>query len=60
MTGNSGMPISVAGYPFDRVEGLAIEGCDVQFERSAIGDMNTHVSRVHEPERSRRSDCCPI
>ena len=43
MAGNSGMVISVAGYPFDRVKGLAIEGCDVQGERSAVGDMNTHV-----------------
>ena len=43
MAGDSAMVISVAGYPFDRVQGLAIEGCDVQFENSAIGDMNTHV-----------------
>lgn len=43
MAGNSGLAITVAGYPYDRVQGLAIEGCDVQFERAAIGEMNTHV-----------------
>ena len=39
--------ITVAGYPFDRVEDLdgsvPVEGCDVRFERASIGDMNSHV-----------------
>ncbi len=41
------LEITVAGYPFDRVEGLGgkvpIEGCDVRFEKAPIGDMNSHV-----------------
>lgn len=42
------LSIKVAGYKFDRVEGLIdgrvqIEGCDTQFEVSSIGDMNTNV-----------------
>ena len=41
------LAITVAGYPFDRVEGLGgkvpIEGCDVRFEIASIGDMNSHV-----------------
>ena len=40
--------IQIAGYKFDRVAALAdgrveIEGCDVNFEEAAIGDMNTNV-----------------
>ena len=43
-----GLPITVAGYRFDRVDALIdgrvpIEGCDVTFEESRIGDLNTHV-----------------
>jgi len=42
------LPIKVAGYKFDRVEGLIdgrvqIEGCNLQFVVSSIGDMNTNV-----------------
>jgi 4,5-dihydroxyphthalate decarboxylase len=41
------LAMTVAGYPFDRVQGLGgkvpIEGCDVQFEKASIGDMNRHV-----------------
>ncbi len=41
-------PLSVAGYLFDRTRALIdgrvkIEGYDLQFEESAIGDINTHV-----------------
>ena len=44
----AGLPITVAGYRCDRVEALIdgrvpIEGCDVTFEESRIGDLNTHV-----------------
>ena len=40
--------IKIAGYEYDRVEGLIdgrvkVDGCDVQFEVSSIGKMNTHV-----------------
>ena len=39
--------ITVAGYPFDRVEDLGgrvpVEGCEVRFEKASIGDMNRHV-----------------
>lgn len=42
------LPIKIAGYRFDRVEGLAdgrvqVPGCDVQFEEARIGEMNSHV-----------------
>jgi len=42
------LKIKVAGYQYDRVEGLAdgrvqIEGCETQFEAAKIGDMNTHT-----------------
>jgi 4,5-dihydroxyphthalate decarboxylase len=42
------LSIKIAGYKFDRVEGLIdgrvqIEGCNAQFEVSSIGDMNTNV-----------------
>jgi 4,5-dihydroxyphthalate decarboxylase len=41
------LAITVAGYSFDRVEGLGgkvpVEGCDVRFEKASIGDMNSHV-----------------
>ena len=45
---NSGLPISMAGYDYDRVQALIdgrvkIEGCDTRFETSRIGDMNTHI-----------------
>ncbi|MGY8767493.1 MAG: ABC transporter substrate-binding protein [Pirellulales bacterium] len=40
--------ITTAGYAYDRVQGLidgsvAVEGCNLTFERGKIGDMNTHV-----------------
>ena len=43
-----GLPLSMAGYNFDRTKALIdgsvrIEGCDMQFKESAIGDINTHV-----------------
>jgi len=41
------LAITVAGYPYDRVEGLGgmvpIEGCDVRFETASIGEMNSDV-----------------
>ena len=38
----------MAGYNFDRTKALIdgrvkIEGCDIQFQESGIGDINTHV-----------------
>jgi len=43
-----GLPLTVAGYRYDRIDALIsgrvpIEGCDVTFEESSIGDLNTHV-----------------
>ena len=43
-----GLPIAVAGYPFDRVRALVdgrvpIEGCSLTFQKGSIGDLNTHV-----------------
>ena len=43
-----GLPINVAGYDYDRVHSLIdgrveIEGCDIDFEISSIGEMNTHI-----------------
>jgi 4,5-dihydroxyphthalate decarboxylase len=43
-----GLPLSMAGYKFDRTKALIdgrikIEGCDIQFKESGIGDLNTHV-----------------
>jgi len=43
-----GLPITLAGYPFDRVQALvdgrvSIEGCSVTFQKGSIGDLNTHV-----------------
>lgn len=42
------LPLSMAGYRFDRTRALIdgrvkIEGCELQFEEMAIGDINTHV-----------------
>ncbi|MBW1829080.1 MAG: ABC transporter substrate-binding protein [Deltaproteobacteria bacterium] len=42
------LPLSMAGYKFDRTKALIdgrikIEGCDMQFQESGIGDINTHV-----------------
>jgi 4,5-dihydroxyphthalate decarboxylase len=43
-----GLPITVAGYTYDRVNGIVdgsvpIEGCTVTFEEGGIGDLNTHI-----------------
>ena len=43
-----GLPLSMAGYRFDRTEALidgrvVVEGCAMQFRESGIGDLNTHV-----------------
>lgn len=42
------LSLSMAGYKFDRTEALIdgrvkIEGCDIQFQTSGIGDINTNV-----------------
>jgi 4,5-dihydroxyphthalate decarboxylase len=42
------LKITVAGYPYDRVDGLAdgrvqVKGCEKQFEAGKIGDMNKHI-----------------
>ena len=41
-------PITIAGYPYDRVKGLIdgrvkVDRCQVKFEIGRIGEMNTHV-----------------
>jgi 4,5-dihydroxyphthalate decarboxylase len=45
--GDKRVALTIAGYPFDRVDGLGdgvpVDGCEVRFERATIGDMNTHV-----------------
>jgi len=43
-----GLPLSMAGYKFDRTKALIdgrvkVEKCDMQFKESGIGDLNTHV-----------------
>ena len=43
-----GLPLSMAGYKFDRTKALVdgrvkVEGCNMQFKESGIGDLNTHV-----------------
>ncbi len=39
--------ITVAGYPFDRVQGLGsaipVDGCEARFQKAAIGDMNSQA-----------------
>jgi 4,5-dihydroxyphthalate decarboxylase len=45
---SAGLPINMAGYDYDRVHALidgrvGMEGCDVDFEISSIGEMNTHI-----------------
>ena len=45
---SKGLPLSMAGYKFDRTKALIdgrvkIEGCDIHFQESGIGDINTHV-----------------
>lgn len=43
-----GLPLSMAGYNFDRTRALIdgsvkIEGCDIRFKESGIGDINSHL-----------------
>ena len=43
-----GIPITVAGYSYDRVQALIdgrvpIEGCSLTYQKGSIGDLNTHV-----------------
>ena len=43
-----GLPLSMAGYKFDRTNALIdgrvkVKGCDIQFKESGIGDINIHV-----------------
>ncbi len=43
-----GLPLSMAGYRFDRTKALidgrvVVQGCAMQFKESGIGDLNTHV-----------------
>jgi 4,5-dihydroxyphthalate decarboxylase len=45
---SSKLKVTVAGYDYDRVSPLAngevsVEGCTVAFEKSRIGDLNTHL-----------------
>ena len=45
---SKGLSLSMAGYRFDRTRALIdgdvkIEGCDIQFQESGIGDINTNV-----------------
>jgi len=45
---SKGLSLSVAGYKFDRTKALIdgrvkIEGCDIQFQESGIGDINTNL-----------------
>jgi 4,5-dihydroxyphthalate decarboxylase len=48
-TGKSkGLSLYMAGYKFDRTEALIdgrvkIEGCDIRFQESGIGDINTNI-----------------
>lgn len=43
-----GLPITMAGYNFDRTAALVdgrvkVEGCAMEFKEAGIGDLNTHV-----------------
>ena len=45
---SQGLPITIAGYSYDRVQALIdgrvpIDGCSLTFEKDKIGDLNTHV-----------------
>jgi len=48
-TGKSrALSLTVAGYKFDRTEALVdgrvkVEGCDIKFQESGIGDINTNL-----------------
>ncbi len=46
--GKKGLPLTIAGYPYERVAALAngrvrVEGCQVNFVESKIGELNQHV-----------------
>jgi 4,5-dihydroxyphthalate decarboxylase len=46
--GTKALSLSMAGYNFDRTKGLIeghakIEGCDIKFQESGIGDINTNL-----------------
>jgi 4,5-dihydroxyphthalate decarboxylase len=46
--GTKVLSLSMAGYNFDRTKGLIeghakIEGCDIKFQESGIGDINTNL-----------------
>jgi 4,5-dihydroxyphthalate decarboxylase len=43
-----GLPITFAGYPYDRVQALidgrvTIEGCSLTYQKGGISDLNNHV-----------------
>lgn len=45
---SAGLAINMAGYDYDRVHSLidgrvGIEGCNIDFEISSVGEMNTHI-----------------
>ena len=45
---SKGLPLSMAGYNFDRTKALIggrvkVEGCDMQFTEAGIGDINTNI-----------------
>jgi 4,5-dihydroxyphthalate decarboxylase len=47
-TSDKGLPITMAGYKFDRTAALVdgrvrLEGCAMQFREAGIGDINTNV-----------------
>jgi 4,5-dihydroxyphthalate decarboxylase len=46
--GKTGMPITVAGYTYDRLQPLIdgrvkIDGCSLTYQKGGISDLNTHV-----------------
>lgn len=48
LTASGNPKIKIAGYKYDRIEAIIdgrvqVEGCDVQFQPSSIGQMNRHV-----------------
>lgn len=47
-SGSGDLPITIAGYPYERVRAIqdgriGVAGCRVQFETSKIGELNQHV-----------------
>jgi 4,5-dihydroxyphthalate decarboxylase len=48
ITRGKGLPLTIAGYDYDRVAALVdgrvgVRDCDLTFEKGNIGDLNTHV-----------------